>query len=306
MPNKIPNIIIGMPALNEEKNIGFILQDIAKQNTKGFKIKAVIVNSDASTDKTESVAASIKQLPVVVLKHKVRKGIAVRLNEIILYAKNESADALVLFDADIRITDRNCLKNLVAPILKNKADLTSCKITEQATTNIIDRSLKVSMNIKHSLFTELEDGDNIYTCYGPVRALSSKLFVQLQFPYGIANDAFTYLYAKQKNLQYKFVKNTEVIYKLPTALRDHQNQSQRFLESQKLLAKDFGTNAVRNAYRIPFTLKLKSVLKYFVQEPGLVFTYLIILASMQLKHVLSKGVPDLWEQAASSKVLNQT
>ncbi len=304
--NKKPHIIIGIPARNEEKNIGFLLSDIAQQNCKNFTLQQVIVNSDASSDNTEEVALSTTKLPVKVLKHKTRGGIAVRLNEVISLAKKEKVAALVLLDADIRIYDKNCLEKLIAPILKKEADLTSCSITEQSTTNLLDRALKVSMNIKHALFTSLNDGDNVYTCYGPVRALSSQMLEGLQFPYGIANDAFTYFYAKELKLSYKFVKNTEIIYKLPTALSDHENQSQRFLESQKLLSKDFGRETVSAAYQIPFDLKIKSVLKYFVQKPFLVIVYLFILATMRVKHFISKGVPDLWDQASSSKSLTHS
>ena len=306
MPNTLPRIIIGIPALNEEKNIGALLKDIAAQNCAGFKISEIIVNSDGSTDKTETVALSATKLPVTVLSHKERKGIAVRLNEVLAKARKEKVTAVILFDADIRILDKNCLKNLLAPILKNNVDLTSCKISELPTTNLVDRSLKVSMAIKHALFSELNNGDNVYTCYGPVRAFSARLVEKLSFPYGIGNDAFSYLFTKQHGLKYHFVRNTEIIYKLPTDLSDHENQSQRFLESQKLLAKDFGAEFVHTEYQIPTTLKLKSVLSYLVKEPVLVITYLSILLSMQVKHFTSNGVPDLWDQATSSKTLNHS
>src|SRR5688500_17500683 len=103
MSQKKPLIIIGIPAYNEENNIAFLLKDIAAQNTTGYEIKSVVINSDASTDNTEKVALVATKLPVKLLTHKTRKGIAPRLNEIITIAKKEKVSALVLFDADIRV-----------------------------------------------------------------------------------------------------------------------------------------------------------------------------------------------------------
>jgi len=124
--NKIKQtaITIGIPALNEEFNIGALLDSLLKQKQEGFCIKKIIISSDGSTDNTVSIVNSYKDRRVKVIDNKVRKGVAVRQNQLIDHA---NTDILVLLDADITVADPKFLKKLIAPIKAGKADLCSCK-----------------------------------------------------------------------------------------------------------------------------------------------------------------------------------
>ena len=106
-------IVIGIPAYNEEKNIGSIitkLNDLADE---------IIVCNDGSTDLTSNIA---QKMGAVVIDHSKNLGYGAAIRSIFLKAKELSGDILVTFDADgqHRIED---IEKVVKPILDESADL---------------------------------------------------------------------------------------------------------------------------------------------------------------------------------------
>lgn len=104
-PNPFISIII--PALNEEKYIGKLLESIKKQDYKNFE---VIIVDDHSEDKTIEVAKGFEsQLPLKIVQKEVR-GISKSRNYGASLAKGE----IILFlDADVVLPDNNFInKNL--------------------------------------------------------------------------------------------------------------------------------------------------------------------------------------------------
>jgi len=51
-------ITIGIPAYNEEKNIGNLLNDILNQKLEHNILEKILVISDNSTDKTDEIVSS--------------------------------------------------------------------------------------------------------------------------------------------------------------------------------------------------------------------------------------------------------
>lgn len=91
MDNK--NILIGIPAYNEEKVIYKVIKNIKKEGYDN-----IIVVDDGSTDKTSQFA---KKAGAIVLRHIInRKGPGAPTATIIEYAKRNNYDYLVLIDAD--------------------------------------------------------------------------------------------------------------------------------------------------------------------------------------------------------------
>ena len=85
------NIIIGIPAYNEEKNIAVIITRLKKITDK------IIVCDDGSSDLTSKIA---EELGVMVIKHERNMGYGAAIRSIFLKAKNLDCDILVTFDAD--------------------------------------------------------------------------------------------------------------------------------------------------------------------------------------------------------------
>lgn len=106
-------IVIGIPAFNEEKNIGPILVKLKKISQN------IIVCDDGSNDLTANIA---EELGAMVVKHKKNLGYGAAIGTIFLKAKEIDADILVTFDADgqHRIKD---IGNVLEPIKNDIADV---------------------------------------------------------------------------------------------------------------------------------------------------------------------------------------
>jgi glycosyltransferase involved in cell wall biosynthesis len=104
---------IGLPAYNEEENIGNIIRKL--QN----KADLVIVCNDGSKDKTGEIA---KQMKASVINHIENKGYGSAIASIFSKAKEEELDVLITFDADgqHRIED---IESVLNPILEEQADI---------------------------------------------------------------------------------------------------------------------------------------------------------------------------------------
>lgn len=113
MVDEILNIIVGIPAFNEEKNIAKILSKI-KEITD-----TVIVCDDGSTDLTSKIAENNGAL---VIKHKTNLGYGAAIRSIFLKSKEMNGDVLVTFDADgqHRVED---ISRMVKPLQDEKADV---------------------------------------------------------------------------------------------------------------------------------------------------------------------------------------
>lgn len=106
-------IVVGIPAYNEEKNIAAII-------AKLYKItKNVIVCNDGSSDMTGIIA---EKMGAIVVNHNKNLGYGAGIRSLFLKAKELNFDVLVTFDADgqHRVEDINAI---LAPIIKNECDI---------------------------------------------------------------------------------------------------------------------------------------------------------------------------------------
>ena len=106
-------ICIGIPAFNEEKNIGKIISQLESISD------SIIVCNDGSSDMTCEIA---KKMGVIVVNHKKNLGYGAAIRSIFLKAKEIDSDVLVTFDADgqHRIEDIN---KVLKPIIEENYDL---------------------------------------------------------------------------------------------------------------------------------------------------------------------------------------
>ena len=106
-------VVVGIPAFNEEKNIGKIISKISKIADK------IIVCNDNSSDATKEIA---EQMGVIVVSHERNLGYGAAIRTIFLKARELDADILVTMDGDgqHRIED---LKKIIEPILEKQSDV---------------------------------------------------------------------------------------------------------------------------------------------------------------------------------------
>ena len=106
-------IIIGLPAYNEEKNIGKILAQLLNEQYQ------VIVCNDGSNDSTGLIA---EKMGVSVIQHEKNLGYGAAIRSIFQRAKEMNCDILVTFDTDgqHRIED---ISKVIKPILNKEVDI---------------------------------------------------------------------------------------------------------------------------------------------------------------------------------------
>ena len=106
-------VMIGIPAFNEEKNIGSIVAKLIQ------KYDVVIVCDDSSSDMTSTIVSS---LGANLVKHEKNQGYGSAIKTIFNESKKIGGDILVTFDADGQ-HDISDIDSILEPILENKADL---------------------------------------------------------------------------------------------------------------------------------------------------------------------------------------
>ncbi len=107
------NLVIGLPAYNEEKNIASIIIKLKKVADK------IIVCNDGSSDLTGEIA---EKMGAIVVSHTKNLGYGAAIRSIFTKFMELGDDILVTFDADgqHRVEDINIV---TSPIMKNEADI---------------------------------------------------------------------------------------------------------------------------------------------------------------------------------------
>lgn len=300
---KIYTLTIGVPAYNEESNIGFLLKDLLKQKTKDFVIKKIIVVSDGSTDNTVKIVKSFKSNRIVVLDDKNRKGKSQRENQIISLTHT---DILIIFDADISISDNLFIKKLIDPIIRGVGDMTSAAICELPPSNFIEKTLFISMKLKSILFSQFRYGNNVYNCHGPAIAFSKNVYSKLRYVFNKGDDMYAYLSCVRLGYKFIFVPKAKLSYRLPSTLNDHYKQSSRYLNSISSCKKVFGDKFVRNEFQIPAYDFVKATfrsLPFLFENLLYVFSYLFVLALVNVLSVLGIKSKESWGVRSTKKAI---
>ncbi len=299
---KFKTVTIGIPALNEEANIGYLLNDLINQEIDGFILERIIVASDGSIDSTADIVYAFKSNKVVLINGKDRLGKAERENEI-LYKTN--SDVLVLLDADISVPDKGFLKKLITPIIYGEAGMTSAALEELPARTYFEKVLGVSMKLKTNLFKEFKKGNNVYNCHGPARAFVKEMYKQFRFIGSSGEDMYSYLVCKRLGFKFSYVSSSKVLYRLPSNPTDHYKQSSRYLDSIEDNKKIFGDEFVDNEFKITRSVFLKAAVKSSPIILKNIVPFIFYLVTFELfKMFVSMGlkVKDSWGVISSKSL----
>lgn len=110
-------LIVVIPAFNEEKTIGKVLQLIPDLKKQGIKVIPLVVD-DGSSDRTADIARENK---AIVISHGTNQGVGKSFHDGLEYALENDADIMVNIDADLQY-DPADIPTLIQPILDNTAD----------------------------------------------------------------------------------------------------------------------------------------------------------------------------------------
>jgi glycosyltransferase involved in cell wall biosynthesis len=296
-------ITIGIPALNEEKNIGLLLQSIANQSSGDYIIDKVIVVSDGSTDKTVEIAkAFTDKLQLQIIINPERIGQAQSQNKIFDYS---DSNYVLLLNADVLPADNNFLSEIAKQVnLHKNIDLWGIDVRPVKSVSFFESVLNFSHTWKTEIYKTINRQDNLYLCFGRARVFSSRLYKQLRWPPVIAEDTYSYLYAKSHNFKFMYLDQTHVVFRCPQSLKGHLKQSVRFLKSKEIQRKHFDENFVQTQYHIPARSILYPSIRQFTRKPLHALAFVFLLSISKIKAAYSQNTSPLWSVSEDSKQLH--
>lgn len=111
------NLLILIPALNEEKTIGGVIDDLPRHIHGIDQIQTIVVD-DGSSDSTSTIA---REKGAIIVRHKKNQGVGKSFQDGLEKALELHADILVTIDADNQF-DTKEIPKLIHPILEEEAD----------------------------------------------------------------------------------------------------------------------------------------------------------------------------------------
>ena len=160
-------VIIGIPAFNEEKNIGSLIIELKK------RYDHVLVCDDGSSDNTADIAL---EMGATVAKHSQNQGYGSAIKTIFSESKKIDCNILVTFDADgqHQISE---IDDILKPILENSADIVIGSRFLGKTKNL-PKYRKFGIKTITGL-TNVMTGSNISDSQSGFRAYSQKILKEI-------------------------------------------------------------------------------------------------------------------------------
>lgn len=175
------NVLLIIPAYNEEKSILATIEKVEAFQSDNFNLDYIVIN-DGSTDNTLKL---LKQHKKNVLSLINNLGIGGAVQSGYKYALENNYDIAVQFDGDGQ-HDINSLPNVVAPLIKNEADFSiGSRFVQESDTNF-QSTLMRQMGIKViSFFIKMTTGMKIHDVTSGYRAGNKKIIKLLAESYPV-------------------------------------------------------------------------------------------------------------------------
>ncbi len=294
-------------ALNEEKNIGNLLQDILDQKFEvdfenNLELANIFVVSDGSIDKTVEIVQEFvkKDSRINLIINEKRTGKILSLDKVFKVA---DTDYVILFDADVRLKE-NAINLLSGPLLKNSYDLIGgnpIPVKPRNVFNIAEQASMFSWLIVQEI--KKENPGSIYSAHGRILMVSKKLYKNLNIS-GLStpgDDQYMYL---KSNHNFWYAKDAIVYYVLPGSVGDYLKQNVRFRMAKVTRSKSsFGEDFISKEFKIEnksaiFLITiLKNPLKGFLWLLLYGFGFLKFKFSIQNSTDINK----IWGEVKSTK-----
>lgn len=288
MKNKKLTVTIGIPAYNEEANIGYLLKSLIEQKGENFMIDKIIVSSDGSTDRTFEIVKSFKDSIIKLLENKKRRGQASCQNQLATYAKS---DIFVLLEADTLPADQNYIKNLVEPLTQDSSvGLVFGQAVALPPRNFFEKIMYFKSSLKEEILQTIKNGNSLHECSGQRgRAFSKKFTKKLYWPGDIPEDTFSSLICQKLGFKIKYARNAIIYYRLPANVKDYLKQYSKYSKARTALRKYFSAEEIESKYKYFSPQGLGIAVKGVIRNPLLMFSYVSVLALVKILNI-NKGV----------------
>jgi len=301
------------PALNEENNIGNLIEDILEQDLgDSLVLENIIIVSDASTDNTNAIVAAKAALDnrIELIINPQRAGNAQSIN---IGKKDVDSDFLVILDGDIRLGGNDTLRNLLRDIEPDVGMVGGNPRPVSDRRTLGAAISECGAYLRDTLRPRINNGNNIISALGCIMAMDKRLYQDVVIPLNpvspellVPNDQYFYMKCLEKGMRFVSKENARVYYKVTSSIRDSNKISERFVFSMSSMNSFFDDSLLAREYHIPLTAKVYALAIAFRHKPlitlmwGVLHLYVQIKAYV-MKHILKKGINAAWEISETSK-----
>jgi len=268
-------IDVCIPAFNEANTILDALKSIYSQNTTGFKLARVIVYSDGgSDDMVDLITKNYKK--VIVYDYKKNLGKRKRVNQIL---KVNTADILLLMDADVTFKSKNVFNELIKPFKKDSnMGLVCAYFKANKPTNFIGKISYFGYTIWDTSRSLLGASGIRYYAEGGLLALSREHASTYRISNKIktGDDSFLFYKTAQSKYRVSVAKKAVVTLTLAESLSDYVRQMTRFLDDPNIVTSLFSPDLTSRYETMTTSLKLKVFVREFVKNPLVGSAYVIV------------------------------
>lgn len=261
-------ITIGIPAFNEGQNIGNVLQSIMEQQANTISLQKIIINSDASSDKTNTIVNKLKKkYPLITLiENKQRKGKYFRVNELFHKAKS---DVLVILDADIALKGKDFLETLVNPLVADKnAVMMAAHVELIRPDGFFAKIIHTTFVLGDFMRLSVPGYDIAANFHGAATAYKTAFVNKITIPTNLS-DPHVYIYLAARKLKgFRYCPDAVILQLPPTTIKDVKQVMQRTIGKEDAkLVKIFGKKMIQESNIISLKAKLIGLLKCFLWKP---------------------------------------
>jgi predicted homoserine dehydrogenase-like protein/glycosyltransferase involved in cell wall biosynthesis len=300
-PVKRPTVSICIPAYNEEKNIGQLIESIKRQRSESFLLGQIIVAGDGCTDRTASIVNkyAATDCTIKLIDDDKRLGKAERLNRLFRYI---DSDIAVLLDADVTLGNESVIANLIAKF-DYGVGMVAGNDQPHSAESLIERVVTTSTELWKIVRSSINEGDTVHNSHGCILALSKPCYRQLQLPRQIiGTDQWLYFATKKNNLEFRYAPEAVILYREPRTLTEYLTQHARFLLVQGLMVRFFG-QGIKDEYKIPLIVKIRALVIMMFRRP-LTLPFAIglqIVIRLSKKHYRKDFGNGIWTMINTSK-----
>ncbi|HUV47082.1 MAG TPA: glycosyltransferase [Candidatus Bathyarchaeia archaeon] len=302
MKKKKLTVSIGIPAYNEEKNIGNLLKSLLRQKEKTIEIKEIIVASDGSTDNTVSLVRSFKEPRICCIEGRLRLGKPSRLNQLFTQLKT---DILVILDADTICKDQLTIERLVSGFSQDKnVGLVTGNRQPLPAKTFIENAVNNYIYARNSVSEKFDFGNTGYSTHGFL-AYSKKFLHNFHIPPDILNDdAFSYFTCITSSFKHIYIKRAVAYSRYAGTPLDYFKQMTRYITGGFQLQNYFDKNLVTNSINLPLRIQLQIMMYQAIRNPlGYIVLKLLTLTSCLCCKRKCRSYNVTWTPIITSKSL---
>lgn len=296
-------LTIGIPAHNEEANIGMLIQSIIEQSSLTYKLEKIIVICDGCTDNTGNVVKKMsKKYPLIeLLEDRKRKGKMARLNK--LYRMNQS-EILITLDGDVVLKGKESLDNAVKLFRNDPGAL--CIAFHQVPIRektFVAKVLYAAHRLWEEIRISVDNGNHIHNLQGAGTGLRKSFAKSVIYPKTLTTDQVYLAYLALKKDGFRYGHNSVIVYRPVATFSDFVLQGSRsvFLD-QKTLADHFG-NGVYELFKIPTKNKIFGLMRCLKNDPFYTILSIILQIYLRFFPAVEEGsLRGLWKMAVSTKM----